>query len=121
MGRELKQATPLPTVVPLPTIPAAGALPPAVTVPLGNTADPFMSAISRMVSFLQTDAANLQVLTILHEPASRDLAEGSIWLWESREQTRCFVLCILFVLPSTTVSDKVFVTGQHQWSSSGSE
>lgn len=67
MGRELKQVTPLPTVAALPTLPAAGGLPPAATIPTipaGTSTDPFMSALSRMVSFLQGDAASLQVLLV---------------------------------------------------------
>jgi len=65
LGRELKQTTPLPTVPALPTLPAGGALPPVATIPAipaaGAGTDPFASALSRMVTFLQNDAQNLQV------------------------------------------------------------
>ncbi|BDA49559.1 hypothetical protein COCOBI_14-1770 [Coccomyxa sp. Obi] len=67
MGRELKQATPLPTVAPLPTIPAGtlpnvAALPPIATIPAipNSGSDPFLSAISRIIDFLNQDVANLQ-------------------------------------------------------------
>ena len=82
MGRELKQATPLPTVVALPTIPAGNlptvaALPPIAIIPaISNSGnDPFLSAISRIIDFLNRDIANLQVKPclymnlLLHSPA----------------------------------------------------
>lgn len=101
MGRELKQATPLPTI-PAGTLPIVAALPPIATIPAipNSSNDPFLSAISRIIDFLNRDIANLQVKPCLH----MNLLLHSPSCQECRPQYFHFCDCLLW-LPLNAVQN----------------